>query len=40
MSFTSLATLEGETFRRDCQRAGKGVLVWTVNAKEEMMQVR
>ncbi|KAG8865148.1 hypothetical protein FRB96_000037 [Tulasnella sp. 330] len=32
MSFFCLATAEGEAFRRDCQRAGKGIMVWTVNA--------
>lgn len=39
MSFGCLATSEGEAFRRDCQRSGKAILVWTVNVKEEMMQV-
>lgn len=38
MSFCSLVTTEGESFRRDCQREGKSIMVWTVNVKEEMMQ--
>ncbi|KAG9015562.1 hypothetical protein FRB94_000167 [Tulasnella sp. JGI-2019a] len=38
MSFFSLVTTEGEIFRRDCDRAGKAIMVWTVNLKEEMME--
>lgn len=39
MNFSSLVTAEGEAFRRDCKEAGKSIAVWTVNAREEMMQV-
>jgi phosphatidylglycerol phospholipase C len=39
MSFACLATVEGESFRNDCKKAGKKIMVWTVNAREEMMQV-
>lgn len=38
MSFSGLVTAEGEAFRRECKEAGKSIAVWTVNAKEEMMQ--
>ncbi|KAG8914799.1 hypothetical protein FRC00_010711 [Tulasnella sp. 408] len=38
MNFSALVTAEGEAFRRDCKEAGKSIAVWTVNAKEEMMQ--
>jgi phosphatidylglycerol phospholipase C len=37
--FASLATFEGERFRNECRKAGKKVMVWTVNKREEMMEV-
>ncbi|KDQ08240.1 hypothetical protein BOTBODRAFT_38071 [Botryobasidium botryosum FD-172 SS1] len=38
MSFASLCTPEGTKFREDCQKAGKSVMVWTVNRPEEMLE--
>jgi len=38
MSFYALVTAEGESFRNDCKRDGKSIMVWTVNSQEEMMQ--
>jgi len=38
MNFASMCTLEGDRFRKECQRAGKKILVWTVNAPEHMME--
>ncbi|KAG8898916.1 hypothetical protein FRB99_007065 [Tulasnella sp. 403] len=38
MSFSCLVTADGEAFRKDCKAAGKSIMVWTVNAKEEMME--
>ncbi|KAG8920340.1 hypothetical protein FRC03_001890 [Tulasnella sp. 419] len=38
MSFACLTSAEGESFRRDCKKDGKKIMVWTVNSKEEMMQ--
>lgn len=40
MSFSVLVNAEGEAFLKDCKRDGKAVFAWTVNSKEEMMEVR
>ncbi|KAH9999964.1 PLC-like phosphodiesterase [Russula vinacea] len=37
--FPGLATADGEKFRRECKRAGKQLMVWTVNNPAEMMEV-
>lgn len=39
MGFASLATADGEAFRKECQAAGKKLMVWTVNDPECMMEV-
>ncbi|KAF8335042.1 PLC-like phosphodiesterase [Cantharellus anzutake] len=39
MSFSSLLGWEGEKFREDCAKDGKKVMVWTVNRREEMIEV-
>lgn len=31
--------LQGEKFRKECKQANKKLLVWTVNKKEEMIEV-
>jgi glycerophosphoryl diester phosphodiesterase len=38
MWFPGLATADGEKFRRECKRAGKQLMVWTVNNPAEMME--
>ncbi|KAJ3837832.1 PLC-like phosphodiesterase [Lentinula raphanica] len=38
MSFAVLATSDGEKFRKECQDAGKKLMVWTVNKPEHMME--
>ncbi|KAG8818522.1 hypothetical protein FRC19_010575 [Serendipita sp. 401] len=38
MVFGSLATIEGERFRKDVEKAGKHIMVWTVNTEQEMME--
>jgi hypothetical protein len=30
---------QGEKFRKECKAAGKKLLVWTVNRREEMIEV-
>lgn len=38
LSFSSLLTPAGERFRKECKTAGKTLMVWTVNRKEEMRE--
>jgi len=38
IEFGALASNEGQKFMADCAGAGKKVLVWTVNNREEMME--
>ncbi|CAE6465623.1 unnamed protein product [Rhizoctonia solani] len=38
LDFSSLSSGEGEKFRKDCKAAGKKLLVWTVNKREEMIE--
>jgi len=38
MKFSCLVGWEGLSFREDCQRAGKSLLVWTVNDRQEMIE--
>ncbi|PLW17744.1 hypothetical protein PCANC_09080 [Puccinia coronata f. sp. avenae] len=38
MQFSCLFGREGLAFREDCKRAGKFLLVWTVNERKEMIQ--
>ncbi|KAG8791059.1 hypothetical protein FRC12_010249 [Ceratobasidium sp. 428] len=38
IDFSSLSSAEGEKFRKECKSAGKKLLVWTVNKKEEMIE--
>ncbi|KAG9087893.1 hypothetical protein FRC06_002309, partial [Ceratobasidium sp. 370] len=38
IDFSSLSSAEGERFRKECKQAGKKLLVWTVNKKEEMIE--
>ncbi|CAE6428854.1 unnamed protein product [Rhizoctonia solani] len=38
LDFCSLSTGEGEKFRKECKAAGKKLLVWTVNKREEMIE--
>jgi len=38
INFATLATAEGKAFREDCRVAGKDVFVWTVNARNEMIE--
>jgi len=38
MNFGSLCTQEGERFRKECQAAGKKLMVWTVNSPDQMME--
>ncbi|PVG03663.1 hypothetical protein CPB86DRAFT_853102 [Serendipita vermifera] len=38
MLFQTLATAEGERFRRDAEKAGKHIMVWTVNDPLQMME--
>ncbi|ESK89741.1 glycerophosphodiester phosphodiesterase [Moniliophthora roreri MCA 2997] len=38
MSFPSMAGKDGEGFRRDCKKAGKKLMIWTVNKPEQMME--
>jgi len=38
MWFPGLATVDGEKFRRECKKAGKQLMVWTVNNPVEMME--
>jgi len=38
MWFPGLATVDGERFRRECKKAGKQLMVWTVNNPAEMME--
>ena len=40
INFTILASWEGARFREECKRAGKKVAVWTVNEREQMLEVR
>jgi phosphatidylglycerol phospholipase C len=40
LSFPSLLSAGGEKFRRECKAAGKKIMVWTVNRREEMIEVR
>ncbi|KAH9948787.1 PLC-like phosphodiesterase [Amylocystis lapponica] len=36
--FATLTVAEGEKFRRDCKKAGKQVMVWTVNDPVQMVE--
>jgi glycerophosphoryl diester phosphodiesterase len=38
LEFACLCTPEGQKFTKECQKAGKKVMVWTVNKKEEMIE--
>lgn len=38
MNFGSMATIEGDRFRKDLKAAGKKLMVWTVNQTEQMME--
>ncbi|KII94631.1 hypothetical protein PLICRDRAFT_127699 [Plicaturopsis crispa FD-325 SS-3] len=38
ISFGALATMDGEQFRRECKSHGKGLMVWTVNEPQQMME--
>lgn len=38
MWFPCLTTADGEKFRRECKKAGKQLMVWTVNNPAEMME--
>ncbi|CAE6366494.1 unnamed protein product [Rhizoctonia solani] len=38
IDFSSLSSAEGEKFRKECKAAGKKLLVWTVNRREEMIE--
>jgi glycerophosphoryl diester phosphodiesterase len=38
MWFPGLATADGEKFRRECKKAGKKLMVWTVNDPYQMME--
>jgi len=38
MSFSSLTTVGGEKFRKECKSAGKQLMVWTVNDAVHMME--
>lgn len=40
LSFSCLLSDAGERFRRECREAGKALMVWTVNRREEMIEVR
>ena len=39
MYFSCLVGREGQKFREDCKRSGKKVMLWTVNRREEMIEV-
>ena len=39
LAFGALATKDGVKFRKECQEAGKSLLVWTVNEPRQMMEV-
>jgi len=38
MWFPALATADGEKFRNECKKAGKKLMVWTVNDPAQMME--
>ncbi|CAE6440585.1 unnamed protein product [Rhizoctonia solani] len=38
IDFGSLSSSDGERFRKECKAAGKKLLVWTVNKREEMIE--
>ncbi|KAG6854448.1 hypothetical protein C0991_006527 [Blastosporella zonata] len=38
MAFAALTTADGTRFRQECKKAGKSVIVWTVNKPEHMME--
>jgi len=38
MNFGCLTSYEGEKFRKDCQAAGKKIMVWTVNDPQCMVE--
>ncbi|KAG6856999.1 hypothetical protein H0H87_011093 [Tephrocybe sp. NHM501043] len=38
MAFASLTTMDGTRFRQECKKAGKSLMVWTVNKPEHMME--
>ncbi|KIY66698.1 PLC-like phosphodiesterase [Cylindrobasidium torrendii FP15055 ss-10] len=38
VSFSVLASADGEKFRNECREAGKELLVWTVNSPEQMIE--
>jgi len=38
LSFASLVSVGGEKFRKECKAAGKKIMVWTVNRREEMVE--
>lgn len=38
MKFSCLVGWEGLAFRQDCKQAGKSLLVWTVNDRQEMIE--
>lgn len=40
IKFSTLAMADGAKFRKDCKAAGKGVMAWTVNDPEHMVEVR
>jgi len=37
---TCLISCSAQRFRNSCEKAGKGIMVWTVNEVEHMMEVR
>jgi len=37
--FTCLISCSAQRFRNSCEKAGKGIMVWTVNEVEHMMEV-
>jgi glycerophosphoryl diester phosphodiesterase len=38
MAFPALTTTDGQKFRQECKAGGKGVMVWTVNEPDHMME--
>lgn len=38
MSFSTLMSNDGQTFLKECKQSNKGVMVWTVNSRSEMIE--
>lgn len=38
MSFSSLISSDGQAFLKQCKESHKGVMVWTVNNRSEMVE--